>query len=95
MRFASPDDAEELERLAALDSARVPPGPILLAEVDGELLAALPLRGGGALADPFRATAELIGLLELREAQLRGRDRRGRRVRRVGRLTRSQAEAST
>ena len=81
VRFATPDDASELRRLAQLDSGRVPAGEALVAEVDGQLLAALPLGGGRALADPFRSTAGLVRLLELRESQLRGRGRRRRRLR--------------
>jgi hypothetical protein len=33
-------------------------------------VAALPLAGGPALADPFRSTAQLLPLLELRRRQL-------------------------
>jgi hypothetical protein len=91
VRFATPDDARDLECLAALDSGSVPTGPALVAEVDGQLAAALPLRRGRALADPFRATAGLIRLLELREAQLRGRDRRGRRASGLRRLASGRA----
>jgi hypothetical protein len=79
VRFASRRDAHAIERLAELDSRSVPSGATLVAEVDGEILAALPLRGGTAPADPFRPTAELVRLLELREAQLRGRARSRRR----------------
>jgi hypothetical protein len=78
VRLATPGDTRDLECLAQLDSGSAPTGPTLLAEVDGELVAALPLDGGRAIADPFRRTAELVGLLELRKAQLR---RRGGRVR--------------
>src|SRR3954465_14313765 len=39
------DDAA-LARLAALDGVRRPAGELLLAEVDGELLAAVPVEGG-------------------------------------------------
>jgi hypothetical protein len=79
IRFASRADAQRLERLAAIDSGPVPTGPTLVAEVDGELVAALPVGHGRGLADPFRPSVELIRLLELREAQLRGTDRRRRR----------------
>lgn len=79
LRFASPDDRRALERLAQLDSTRPPRLPALVAEVDGELVAALPLGGGEAVADPFRATADLVRMLELRAAQLRGRARSPRR----------------
>jgi hypothetical protein len=86
VRFATPADAGDLARLAALDAGRVPTGPALVAEVDGELLAALSLGDGRALADPFRPTAELVRLLELRETQLRGGRpvRRRRRSQRLG-----------
>jgi hypothetical protein len=79
MRLASPEDARALDRLAQLDSGALPAGPALVAEVDGELVAALPLGSGRPLADPFRPTAELVGLLELRAAQLNGDGRRPRR----------------
>lgn len=72
MRLASAQDAKELERLAQLDSARTPTGPALVAEVEGEIVAALPLNGDKPVADPFRLTAETLALLELRAAQLRG-----------------------
>jgi hypothetical protein len=81
VRFASRHDAPGLRRLAELDSGPVPTGTALVAEVEGRLVAALPLGGGRALADPFQPTAGIVRLLELRAAQLRGRDRRRRRSR--------------
>ena len=71
IHLATSDDAAAVARLAALDSKRLPTGPVLLAEVDGQACAALPLESGPALADPFRPTADLVVLLELRAAQLR------------------------
>lgn len=71
IRYAAVDDLDPLERLAALDSSSLPPGPLLVAEVCDELWAALPLLQGEAIADPFRPTAELVGLLRERAAQLR------------------------
>ena len=71
LRFASPDDEVALTRLAALDGAPLPIGPVLLAEVDGELRAALALRDGAVMADPFRPTVALLELLVARAAQLR------------------------
>jgi hypothetical protein len=69
IRHASPDDETGLIRLAALDSAAgAPLPPLLLAEVDGELRAALSLRDGSAIADPFFATADLLELLRLHGA---------------------------
>lgn len=58
------DDYDALARLAALDSApSVPPRPLLLAEVDGAVRAALSLRDGSCIADPFLPTAGLLVLL--------------------------------
>ena len=94
VRFATPDDARELRRLAQLDSGPVPAGEALVAEVDGQLLAALPLGSGKALADPFRPTAGLVRLLELRESQLRGRGRRRRRLRAFTRFNKRAQDAA-
>src|SRR5438270_757553 len=66
IRLATPDDASALRRLAALDSAEVPSGPVLLAEREGRLHAALALNGSrrtAALADPFVRSAALVELL--------------------------------
>ena len=73
VRVASEADAWTLARLAALDSASTPVGPTLLAEIDGDAVAALPNTGGAPVADPFRRTSAAIELLELRAAQIRGR----------------------
>ena len=73
IREASIADAAALDALAELDSAHAPRGRVLVAEVDGAVVAALPLDGGRAIADPFRHTAEAVALLEARAAQLRGR----------------------
>jgi hypothetical protein len=78
IREAQPADAAALERLAALDSGRVPSGRLLVAEADGEIQAAVPLAGGPAIADPFRSSAANVSLLGLRAAQLRGLARRRR-----------------
>ena len=74
IRRAFADDGRDLVRLAALDSAASPPpAPLLVAELDGVLAAALSLRDGSAIADPFRRTAEVVELLRLRAAA--GQDR--------------------
>jgi hypothetical protein len=70
LRLASADDARRLRRLAQLDSARVPSGAVLIAEVEGCLQAALPLDGGAPIADPFRRSADLVALLRMRAAQM-------------------------
>lgn len=81
IRRAEANDVLALCRLAALDSQRPPKGPMLVAAIHGELRAAVPLRGGPAIADPFQRTAELVALLELRAAQLRGLASASRRPR--------------
>lgn len=71
IRMAASVDAGALSRLAQLDSAPQP-GPVamLVAEVGGELRAALPLDGGRAIADPFHPTAALVAMLAERARQL-------------------------
>lgn len=71
-------DGREVRRLAALDSARVPLSPLLLAEVDGEVRAALSLADGGTIADPFHPSAPLVALLKMRADQAHGRGPRRR-----------------
>jgi hypothetical protein len=70
IRPASPGDASALRRLAALADRRVPSGPLLLAEADGEPVVALSRLTGELISDPFRATADLVELLRLRAGQL-------------------------
>jgi hypothetical protein len=70
LRLARDEDAERIERLAVLDSAVPPAEPVLLAEVDGDLLAAVSLSDQTLVADPFRPTAELVALLRARAEQL-------------------------
>jgi len=70
VRQAVSADNADLARLAALDSARPPRGPMLVAEADSRMLAALPVGSGRPIADPFEPTAEAVALLELRAAQL-------------------------
>jgi hypothetical protein len=71
LRLCKPVDDPALEDLAALSEQPVPQGRLVVALVDGRLVAALPLAGGCALRDPFVRTAHLTRLLELRAAQLR------------------------
>ena len=75
LRYAVPADAEALDRLAQLDSRRAPRGLVLVAEVGGELWAAISLDDHHAVADPFRPTGELVALLVERARQLQRRDR--------------------
>jgi ketosteroid isomerase-like protein len=70
VRHASDADADALADLAELDSVRVPPGPLLLAEVDDELRAALSLCDGTVISDPFHLNAEVVALLRDRAGEL-------------------------
>jgi hypothetical protein len=81
VRYAHAGDREAIFRLAQLDSARPPMGPLLVAESRGGIVAALPLAGGDPVADPFVPTAELVELLRLRAAQLGGSPARRRELR--------------
>ena len=71
LRLCRAADDPALERLAALAERPMPFGRLVVALVNGQLVAALPLAGGRALTDPFSRTAPLLRLLELRAEQLR------------------------
>ena len=64
IRLADATDARALERLAKLDAAAVPAGETLVAEVDGELVAAYGVERGDRIGDPFRPTADILDLLQ-------------------------------
>lgn len=71
IRPPRPEDAPAVELLAELDDSRVPPGPLLLAEVEGTIEAAVDVESGETIANPFSPSAALVSLLELRAEQLR------------------------
>jgi hypothetical protein len=75
LRLAGPADAGALERLAELDSSHAPRGDVLVAEVGGEVWAAVSLEDHHAVADPFRPTGELVFLLHERARSVRPRKR--------------------
>jgi len=86
IRRADLADLAALDRLAAVDSAPAPTGDVLVAEVAGELWAALELDSGAAIADPFRPSGELVELLRLHargSAAARSRRSLGRLLPRV------------
>jgi hypothetical protein len=61
--MATAEDADALQRLAQLESRPLTEGPHLVAARDGIVEAAICLRGGELIADPFKRTAELCALL--------------------------------
>jgi hypothetical protein len=65
------DDAAAVELLAELDERPVPPGPLLLAEVEGTIEAAIGVQGGETVANPFSGSGVAVSLLHVRAAQLR------------------------
>jgi hypothetical protein len=76
IRHSTESDHAAVVRLAVLDDRPAPAGGLLLAFVDRELRAALPLDGGDALADPFHPTTDLLDLLRVQAA---GEERRAPR----------------
>ena len=61
-----------MRRLAQLDSAAALTGLPLIAEVDGEAVAAYSPEEGRAIANPFRHTAAAVELLMARGQRLGG-----------------------
>jgi hypothetical protein len=86
LRPATPVDAEDLRRLAALDSAEPLEGDVLVAYAAGDLRAAVDVDSGRAVADPFYPSAELVELLR---AAVTGDARRRRPRRRTARFRRT------
>jgi hypothetical protein len=76
IRFATPDDEPALDRLAQLDSSRAPRGAVMVAEVNGELWAALSLDDSHAVSDPFRSSAEALWMVAERARGLTRQHRR-------------------
>jgi hypothetical protein len=70
---AHADDARALKILAELDEAPELSGDTLLALIDGHAVAAMSLKDGRVVANPFVATREAVSLLKLRARHLVGR----------------------
>lgn len=81
IRPATAEDTAVVARLAALDTAAVPTGALLLGVVDGAPLAAISVDTGAVVADPFSPTAGLVALLHQRADRLRAPAPRHRGVR--------------
>ena len=87
LRRARADDEDDLIRLVALDSARPLPGPALVAEVNGAIIAALCLTSGRSVADPFVPSLHLVELLRQYAARRHAPGAGPRRRRLLPRLT--------
>jgi hypothetical protein len=83
LRPATSADAADLERLAALDSARPLAGEVVLAHADGGVRAALSLETGRAVADPFYPSLALVPLLRAAAGERAPRRRTWRRATRA------------
>jgi len=82
IRRAYPDDASAVAQVAQLDSTRLPADSYLVAEVDGELKAAIGLDSGAVAADPFHPSAPLVRLLHLHAEALHRREKRAKQAER-------------
>jgi hypothetical protein len=78
LRLAGADEGQVVRDLAALDDAPAPAGEVLLALLDGEAVAALSLRDGRVVANPFVRTDAAVALLRLRAEHVSGRRARRR-----------------
>ena len=76
LRYACEEDTAALAVLAELDSSRAPGGAVIVAEVDGELWAAVSLDDGHTIANPFRPSGELTFRLAERARELNRAARR-------------------
>ena len=68
IRLAGDADEPALERLAQLDSARPLEHPVLVAEIRGQVAAAIDLDARRTIADPFLPTERLRAQLQARAA---------------------------
>src|SRR5262245_41494128 len=75
IRYAAPVDATALEHIAMLDGQRPLEGAALVGLIDGRPSAALSLKDGRAIADPFRPTAHLLAHLRTRAAGITAYER--------------------
>jgi len=72
IRYARPADGAALARLEDLSDRTLPDTVLLVAEADGEMIAAAAADGrGDAVTDPFLVTLDVVELLRLRSRQLR------------------------
>jgi hypothetical protein len=71
IRLAARSDTRAIERLAVLDDHELPHGERLVGELEGRIVAALEVRSGRSIADPFVPTQGVLELLGLRAAQVR------------------------
>ena len=71
IRHSTDRDSARVLQLAELDDRPAPIGDTLVAEVDGQVWAAVGIDDGGAVADPFRPAGDVVWLLQVRAEQER------------------------
>jgi hypothetical protein len=71
IRPATRADLPAVASLAELDSARVPRGRVLVAELRGSVVAAISLEGGKLFADPLASTADVVKDLRAKAAEVK------------------------
>jgi hypothetical protein len=69
IRRARAEDDQALRPLAIIDSALPLTGDVLVAQLDGAVVAAISLTDGRSIADPFRPSADTVEILRLRRRQ--------------------------
>jgi hypothetical protein len=70
IRAATSADTDAVRRLAASTSRPRPRGPLLVAEHDGDMLAAIAVSSGAVITDPGRPAADVVRDLRRRRYQL-------------------------
>jgi hypothetical protein len=70
IRAATSADTGAIRRLAASTSRPRPRGPLLVAEHDGDMLAAIAVSSGAVITDPGRPVADIVHGLRRRRYQL-------------------------
>jgi hypothetical protein len=75
IRLATEADAAALRHLAALDEAKPLTGRVLIGEIAGQPAAALSLKTGATVADPFVRTDRLRIHMRMRASALKAVDR--------------------
>jgi hypothetical protein len=81
IRLAANSDLPAIARLAELDSARLPRGRVLIAELRGNVVAAISVESGVLFADPFVSTADVVKVLRAKAAAMGADDPETRRRR--------------
>jgi hypothetical protein len=69
VRFST--ESEPVGRLAALAGRLAPAGPVMLAELDGQPVAAIGIADGTTVADPAHSTPAIANLLRMRRIEAR------------------------